>query len=139
MEKYGWKPSEKPFERTYRNFSNLDDRYENGIHDLMKFIKFGYGRATDHTTKDIISGYMTRDQGIEMVRKYDHVVSSDLYFWLDYVDMKEDEFWKIADSFRSNKVWRIENNKWVKDNIWGGSSEYGEVHLSKKDQEKYLK
>ncbi len=139
MEKYGWKPSEKPFERTYRNFSNLDDRYENGIHDLMKFIKFGYGRATDHTTKDIISGYMTRDQGIEMVRKYDHVVSSDLYFWLDYVDMKEDEFWKIADSFRSNKVWRIVNNKWVKDNIWGGSSEYGEVHLSKKDQEKYIK
>ena len=35
---------------------------------------------------------MTRDEGIEMVKKYDHIVSSDLYYWLDYVDMKEDEF-----------------------------------------------
>ena len=39
---YGWKKAEKPFERTYRLVSNLDDRYENGIHDLMKFVKFGY-------------------------------------------------------------------------------------------------
>ena len=29
-----------PFERTYRKMSNLDDRYENGAHDLLKFIKF---------------------------------------------------------------------------------------------------
>ena len=85
MEKYDWKPAEKPFERTYRTMSNLDDRYENGIHDLMKFIKFGYGRASDHASKDIRTGYMTRDEGIEMVKKYDSVVSSDLYYWLDYV------------------------------------------------------
>ena len=137
MEKYNWKPSETPFERTYRTMSNLDDRYENGIHDLMKFIKFGYGRASDHASKDIRTGYMTRDEGIEMVRKYDSVVSSDLYYWLDYVDMTEEEFWVTADSFRDPRVWWIENGKWHKDNIWGSVESYGEVHLSKKDQEKY--
>ena len=130
QEKYGWKPKETPFERTYRNFSNLDDRYESGIHDLMKFVKFGYGRASDHASKDIRTGYMTREQGIAMVKKYDHVVSSDLQYWLKYVDMNEDEFWKIADGFRDPRVWRIENNEWVKDNVWGGSSAYGPVHLS---------
>ncbi|MDP3791535.1 MAG: N-acetyl sugar amidotransferase [Candidatus Omnitrophota bacterium] len=118
QQKYNWKPSQTPFERTYRKISNLDDRYENGIHDLMKYIKFGYGRATDHASKDIRMGYMTRDEGIEMVRKYDHVVSSDLYYWLEYVGMSEDEFWKVADSFRDPRVWRKENGKWVKDNIW---------------------
>ena len=41
-DKYGWKEREIPFERTYRKFSNLDDRYENGIHDLLKFVKFGF-------------------------------------------------------------------------------------------------
>ena len=40
-EKYGWKASDKEFQRTYRKMSNLDDRYENGAHDLLKFIKFG--------------------------------------------------------------------------------------------------
>lgn len=119
QEKYGWKPSQKPFDRTYRRFSNLDDRYENGIHDLMKYVKFGYGRASDHASKDIRSGYLTREQGIEMVRKYDHVVSSDLYYWLDYVEIKEKEFWNIANSFRDPRVWR-KNPKgdWIKDNIW---------------------
>ena len=57
---YGWKESPVPFERTYRRFSNLDDRYENGAHDYLKFIKFGYGRATDHACKDIRSGYLSR-------------------------------------------------------------------------------
>ena len=61
-ERYGWKAAEAPFERTYRSTSNLDDRYENGAHDLLKFIKFGYGRASDHAGKDIRAGYMTREQ-----------------------------------------------------------------------------
>ncbi len=118
QQKYGWKASDKPFERTYRRMSNLDDRYENGSHDFLKFIKFGYGRASDHASKDIRSGNMSREEGIEMVRKYDHVIPSDLYYWLNYVDMKEEEFWKIADGFRDPRVWRKENGKWVKDNIW---------------------
>ena len=37
----------------------------------MKYIKFGYGRGTDHVCKDIRGGYITRDQGIELVRKYE--------------------------------------------------------------------
>jgi N-acetyl sugar amidotransferase len=118
QEKYGFKPSDKPFERTYRKFSNLDDRYENGLHDYLKFVKFGYGRASDHASKDIRSGYMTREQGIEMVRKYDSVVPSDLYYWLDYVKMTEKEFWETANRFRDKRVWRYENGQWVKDNIW---------------------
>ncbi len=137
MEKYNWKKKEVPFERTYRQMSNLDDRYENGVHDLLKFIKFGYGRASDHASKDIRTGYMSREEGIEMVKKYDHIIPSDLDFWLNYVKMKEDEFWKIADTFRSEKVWWIKNNEWYKNNIWGNSSSYGEVRLSKDLQEKY--
>lgn len=130
MKNYDWKESEKPFERTYRRFSNLDDRYENGIHDLLKFIKFGYGRASDHASKDIKEGYMTREVGIEMVKKYDAVVSSDLFYWLDYVNMTEKEFWEIADTFRDPRVWWIENGKWWKDNIWGEVSSYGDVRLT---------
>ena len=117
--------------------SNLDDRYENGAHDLLKFIKFGYGRASDHASKDIRTGYMTRDEGIEMVRKYDHIVSDDLYYWLEYVQMQEEEFWSIADTFRDPRVWWIENGQWWKDNIWGEASEYGSVHLELAQQEKY--
>lgn len=122
-ELYGWKASEHPFQRTYRRISNLDDRYENGIHDLLKFIKFGYGRASDHASKDIRTGYMDRAAAIEMVRKYDHVVSDDLYYWLNYIERSEDWFWNIANRFRDPRVWQKGLGKsWEKDNIWDSNA-----------------
>ncbi|HEY9619565.1 MAG TPA: N-acetyl sugar amidotransferase [Crinalium sp.] len=125
---YGWKPAQQAFERTYRTISNLDDMHENGIHDYLKFIKFGYGRGSDHACKDIRAGVMTREQGIDMVRKYDHVKPRrDLERWLGYVGMTEEEFDTICDTFRDPRVWRIEDGQWVKDNIWGEPSAYGAV------------
>jgi hypothetical protein len=136
---YGWQAAKKPFQRTYRMFSNLDDRYENGVHDLMKFIKFGYGRCSDHASKDIRDGILSRNQATKLVQKYDHVVSNDLYHWLSYVNMKEDEFWQIADTFRDPRVWKIEKKKWFKKTLWGTYDSYGEVHLAKKEINDYIK
>ena len=46
---------------------------------------------------------MTREQGIEMVRKYDHVKPRrDLDRWLGYVDMSEEEFDYVCDTFATN-------------------------------------
>lgn len=130
-EKYGWKAVDTKFERTYRSFSNLDDMHENGIHDYLKFIKLGYGRGSDHSCKDIRAGRFTREQGIEMVKKYDHVKPrKDLERWLKYVKMDEAEFDRTCDQFRDKRVWHIENNQWVKENIWGGTSSYGPVHYN---------
>jgi hypothetical protein len=127
---YDWQQSREPFERTYRRISNLDDMHENGIHDWLKFCKLGYGRASDHASKDIRAGLMTREKAIEMVKKYDAVKPrKDLDRWLKYVNMSEDEFDYICDTWRDPRVWRIENGQWVKDNVWGGSSNYGPVHL----------
>ncbi len=134
---YDWRGAEGEFDRTYRTMSNLDDRYENGAHDLMKFVKFGYGRGSDHSSKDIRTGYLTREQGIEMVRKYDAVVSRDVPYWCDYVGMSMDEFWNIADTFRDPRVWWIQDGQWWKDNVWGEPSAYGDVNLPKEKWDKY--
>ena len=128
---YGFERARQPFERTYRDMSNLDDMHENGIHDYLKFIKFGYGRASDHASKDIRAGLITRDEGIEIVKKYDHVKPTiDLDRWLKYVGMSEVEFDLICDSFRDPRVWTIKNGKWIKTNVWGGQAEFGEVHIA---------
>ena len=138
IKKYGFKVARKPFERTYRRMSNLDDMHENGIHDYLKFIKFGYGRATDHVCKDIRSGIMTREKGIKIVQKMDHIKSKDTKRWLNYVGWTEEKFDKIADTFRDPRVWWIKDGQWWKDNLWGKPSAYGKVHLDKKQQKKYL-
>jgi hypothetical protein len=119
MRLYGFEPSPEPFDRTYRTMSNLDDMHENGIHDYMKFVKFGYGRATDHCCKDIRAGLMTRAQAVDIVRRMDHVKPRDLQRWLDYVSWTEDEFDRVADSFRDSRVWwRTSSGTWTKDNLW---------------------
>jgi imidazoleglycerol phosphate synthase cyclase subunit len=128
VEKYGFESADEPFQRTYRNTSNLDDMHENGVHDYMKFIKFGYGRCTDHVCKDIRAGIMSRDEGIELIKKYDHVKpTKDLYRWLDYAGMSEQTFDGIADTFRDSRVWRIKNGMWEKDQISGGTASFGTV------------
>lgn len=120
MKELGWKPSPEPFERTYRTMSNLDDMHETGIKDYLKYVKFGYGRCSDHVSKDIRLGAMTREEGIELVKKYDHVRSKDFQRWFEYAGMSEEEFDRICDEkFYNQKIWwKDENNKWVKENIW---------------------
>ena len=118
IDKYGFEVADKPFERTYRRMSNLDDMHENGVHDYLKYIKFGYGRCSDHVSKDIREGQMTREEGIELIRRLDHVKPSDLQRWLSYAEMDEDTFNRIADTFRNKRVWWREAGVWKKRNIW---------------------
>ena len=114
--------------------------HENGAHDYLKFLKFGYGRGTDHSSKDIRLGYMSREEGIEMVKKYDHVRPTiDLKRWFEYTGISEDKFNIYADGFRDPRIWFIKNNKWYKKNSWGDESSFGEIHLDKKLQEKYVR
>lgn len=68
---------------------------------------------------------MTREQGLELVRRMDPIKSSDLKRWLDYVGMTEDEFDSIADTFRDSRVWRMEQGHWVKDEPWTGAETSG--------------
>src|SRR5436309_15248655 len=98
---------------------NLDDMHENGVHDYMKFIKFGYGRATDHCCKDCRAGLMTRDEAVEIVRRMDDVKPRDLARWLAYVGWSEHEFDDVADGFRDPRVWwKDREGCWKKDNLW---------------------
>lgn len=120
-ERYGFEVSHEPFDRTYRTMSNLDDMHENGAHDYLKYIKFGYGRATDHTCKDIRAGIMSRGQAIQTVNHYDPIKPRDIRRWLDYVGMTEEEFDRIADTFRDPRVWRMEDGCWVRDSLESGS------------------
>lgn len=119
QELYGFELYDRPFDRTYRMDSNLNDIHDNGIHDYMKFVKFGYGRATDHVCRDIRNGVMTREQGIEIVREYDAVIPGDIARWLEYTGWKRSTLEEVMDRFRDPRVWvKDECGNWVKDNLW---------------------
>jgi imidazoleglycerol phosphate synthase cyclase subunit len=112
IRRYGFRVSREPFDRTYRTMSNLDDMHENGVHDYLKYVKFGYGRGTDHACKDIRAGLLSRARAIELVNRYDRVVPRDLSRWLAYTGMQRDDFFQVADGFRDRRVWSRTEGGW---------------------------
>jgi hypothetical protein len=108
---YGFKTLDHPREGTYRNYVGIDEKI-NRIHQYMKVLKFGYGRATDHACEDIRNARITRDQAIELVIKHDVQGLSDYYVddfceWLGY---SKDEFWQIMQKYCNKKICKMGQN-----------------------------
>ena len=118
--------------------SNLDDIHENGLHDYLRFIKFGYGRTTDHASKDIRNNYISRADGIKESLRRDSIKPKDLSRWLEYVGWTEKKFDEIADTFRDPRVWWIKDGEWYKKDIDGKETSYGKVFLDKNEWFKYF-
>lgn len=113
-ELYDFQPARGPRDRTFNLYAKLDDYHANGAHDYLKYLKFGYGRATDDATILIRKGIISREEGIELVSRYDHVRPRDLDIWLRFVDMGEDEFYATIDSLRDENIWeKTPEGKWV--------------------------
>ena len=51
-------------EGAYNDLENLDCKWIGGLHDYMKFIKYGYGRATDQLCIEIRAGRISRDEAV---------------------------------------------------------------------------
>ena len=69
VEKIGFSRNPEPKEGTYTNWENLDTKFT-GMHDYFKWIKYGYGRATDHASLDIRAGKITREEFYRIVDKF---------------------------------------------------------------------
>jgi N-acetyl sugar amidotransferase len=70
LKEYGFTTNNGPMEWTFQDYENLDTKYV-AIHDYFKWLKYGYGRATDQASIEIHQGRMTREEGMKMVEKYD--------------------------------------------------------------------
>jgi len=113
---HGFEVSERPVETTYENFENLDC-YSNHLHDYLKYVKYGFGRATDNVCLDIRLGYISREEGVRLVNKYDGIPPKKaIKEYLNYTGFRQDEFDKIVDSYTSKRIFkRDENRKFLKD------------------------
>jgi N-acetyl sugar amidotransferase len=87
------------------------------VNQLLKDIKFGFGQCMDHACYDLREGRITRDEAIELVKKYDGKCSPKyITLFCNYLEISEEEFWNTAEKFRGN-MWKKENNIW-KNLIW---------------------
>ena len=110
----GMKTYENYVDGSACNYENLDN-YQAGIHDYFKYLKFGFGRASDLVNNQIRRKIITREDGLEILKKHDgkfpsHYLGKPLKEILDYIDMNEEEFIKICDSFTNKQIFKTDNN-----------------------------
>ena len=103
---HGFKKSSKRSEGTYRNFVGVDELI-NRVHQFLKVLKFGYGRATDHASEDIRLGLLEREEAKKLVSKYDFEPLSDKIInnVADFLEYTPVEFSNIVEGFRSSEIW----------------------------------
>ena len=119
IDNYDFETAPGPRERTFNTYDKLDYMHANGVHDYLKYLKFGYGRATDDASTEIRHGRMTREEGCALVAKHDPARPSDLDIYLKFVGMTEEEFEALVEPMRDTRIWeRGEDRKWrTKDSI----------------------
>jgi len=106
-------------EGTYSKYASLDDQLD-GFHYYLSYIKFGLGRATSDSAHEIRDGHITREEGIQLVKKFDgEFPSRHFKTFLEYCDITEEYFWDVIDSWRSPHLWtKIDGNWHLKQTIF---------------------
>ena len=104
-------------ERTFNLYAKIED-HANDVHDYLKYLKFGYGRATDDASMEIRHGRMTREEGIEMVRSYDANEPSTLEGYCDFLGITKQYFYDLVAPMRDPQIWEKPNGTWrAKDSV----------------------
>lgn len=92
------------------NASMLDEEFTN-INMMLKYYKFGFGRTTDLVNEKIRDGKLSREEGINIVKKYDGVCSDRIIeSFCEYVGIKVDQFWFIAHQWVNQELFEIQSN-----------------------------
>tara|TARA_B100001750_G_scaffold44218_1_gene32551 strand:+ start:3603 stop:4757 length:1155 start_codon:yes stop_codon:yes gene_type:complete len=95
-----------PSEGTFTNYENLDNKIQ-GIHDYFKWLKFGYGRATDNASVQIRLNWINREEAMKLVKEHEGKLPERyLDEFLKQWDMSRDEFLQITEKFTNKELFK---------------------------------
>lgn len=115
----GFTPNTERSEGTYSKYASLDDQID-GFHYYLSYIKFGIGRTTSDAAHEIRDGKITREEGVALVKRYDHEFPRKYYKeFLEYCSITDAEVHEVIDSWRSDHLWYQEGGEWkLRHAVW---------------------
>lgn len=120
-ENTGFTPNPERSQGTYSKYASLDDQID-GFHYYLSYVKFGIGRATSDSAHEIRDGKITREEGVALVKRYDHEFPSRYYKeFLEFCCTTDEEVREVIDSWRSDHIWGKEGGEWnLRHAVWRG-------------------
>ena len=135
IETYGYEAARQ--QRTFNTYEDVHCFHSAGLHDYIKYLKYGYSKVTDHASREIRLRRMSREAGIDMVNQYSEVKPSDLTMFLDWAEMKEKEFMSCVWVRRDPTIWsRQSDDEWqLLDSVRNHRDDLGvdEARLAKRE------
>ena len=112
IEEYGFQTFQKR-ESSFNLYQKVEDFFQD-THNYLKYLKFGYGRCTDHVSIEIRNQRMTREEGIKMIEKYEHMKRPKNFdVFLKFLGINEEEFLEKISHLRDSEIWNKDNDgKW---------------------------
>lgn len=137
IEKYGFETFQKR-KTTFNLYEKVEDFFQD-THNYLKYLKFGYGRVTDHASIEIRHQRMAREEGIEMIKKYEHLHRpKNLDVFLKFAGITEKEFEGSIEHLRDPDMWEKnsknewELNDWIGNHIWDKGVEDARLPIKQK-------
>lgn len=97
MDELGWKGDLVENVPPEYNYEKIECHMQ-GVRDYIKYIKRGYTRPTALATIDIRHGRKTREEGMDLIDKYEGKKPASLEIFLEMTGLTEKEFYEIAKS-----------------------------------------
>ena len=100
--------------RGVSSFEKIDN-YQHGIHDYFKYLKFGFGRATDQLSYLVRRGKISRSKAINEAKKYEgkfpqSYLGKSLDQILNKINLNINEFTIICDKFTNKKIFKCDSS-----------------------------
>lgn len=91
------------------HFHTCLDSPFHSVSQMYKYYKLGFGFVTDAVCYNIREGLMTREDGFELIKKYDGKCGKDLIkHFCDFIGITEKEHWDTVAKFKKYDPW----NRW---------------------------
>jgi N-acetyl sugar amidotransferase len=105
---HGFETYHKVVEGSLVNYENLDNA-QTGIHDYFKFLKYGFGRATDIACLHVRRGRLSRADALKLTQLHDGkfpwvYLGIPIEEILEIIDLTLEGFVQICDRFTNKKL-----------------------------------
>lgn len=112
IDNLGWKPLKNPPKGSYLNTENCDMKFID-VREHIKYLKYGYGRATDQLNILIRSNKIKRSDALKIVKEIDGKYSEDnLIDFCKYIDITVKKFHDILEKFVNYDLFEKTKSGW---------------------------
>lgn len=112
MREYGYRTAEFP--RTFDCYDYIDCFNYMGLHDQLKLYKHGYSKVTDHASREIRFGRLTREQGLVLVRRHEQAPFKYQDQFCEWLGVTPRSLQFLLDQQRNPHFWtQAEFGQWI--------------------------